>query len=312
MTPSIGWIGCGVMGSSMVRNLLAGGFPVSVFTRTPSKAQELIDAGAGSVSTAAELARQNDVVISMVGYPEDVEAVYFGDSGIFSIPQADSKCRLVIDMTTSTPTLAKKIAEVAAGREMMSLDAPVSGGDIGARDGTLSIMVGGAVNAFDQAGAIFDVLGQQAILQGAAGAGQHTKMVNQTIIASTMIGVCEGLVYARRAGLDTRKVLESVSGGAAGSWSLSHLAPRILDGDFQPGFFVEHFVKDIGIAISECDRMRIELAGLKLARRLYDEVVQSGGGRLGTQALHGAIEKLAAEESSISREENSDGSDGDR
>ncbi|MEE2883576.1 MAG: NAD(P)-dependent oxidoreductase [Planctomycetota bacterium] len=311
MPPTVGWIGCGVMGRSMVRNLLDGGFSVAVHTRTRSTAEALTEAGARWASSPAELAQQNDIVISMVGYPTDVEAVYFGETGVFSIPQHDSKCRLSIDMTTSTPLLAKKIADVATEREALSLDAPVSGGDVGARDGTLSIMVGGDAVAFEQARPIFDVLGKQAILHGTAGAGQHTKMVNQIIIASTMIGMCEGLVYAKRAGLDTSKVLESVSGGAAGSWSLSNLAPRILDGDLQPGFFVEHFVKDIGIAISECDRMRIELAGLKLARGLYDEVVRGGGGRLGTQALHGAIEKLAAEGCSDSREENSGVSDGD-
>lgn len=290
MAPSVGWIGCGVMGFSMARNLLAAGYQIGVHTRTPSRAKQLIEAGANWVASGTELAQLHEIVISMVGTPDDVETVYFGESGLFAASQEDSKCRIVIDMTTSTPSLARRIAEQASSRQMQALDAPVSGGDVGARDGTLSIMVGGAVEAFEIARPIFDVLGKQALLQGGAGAGQHTKMVNQTVIASTMIGMCEGLLYARRSGLDAQKVLESVSEGAAGSWSLSNLAPRILQGDFQPGFFVEHFVKDIGIALAECEQMGIELEGLKLAQRLYDEVLQAGGGRLGTQALYRAID----------------------
>lgn len=290
MPPTVGWIGCGVMGSSMVKNLLAEKYEVGLYTRTESKAQALLDSGARWFESPAQLAVHHDIVISMVGYPEDVESVYLGDTGILSKPSGDRRCTCVIDMTTSQPALACKIAEVASRQGIASLDAPVSGGDVGARDGTLSIMVGGDPEAFARAQPIFGVLGKQALLQGGPGAGQHAKMVNQIIIASTMIGMCEGLLYARRSGLEAQKVLESVSEGAAGSWSLSNLAPRILQGDFQPGFFVEHFVKDIGIALAECEQMGIELEGLKLARRLYDEVLQAGGGRLGTQALYRAID----------------------
>ena len=293
MLPRIGWIGCGVMGTSMVKNLLSAGYPVGVFTRTRSRASELLEAGCHWFEGPAQLARESDVVISMVGYPSDVEEVYLGEAGVYSAVAEDGGCRMIIDMTTSTPSLAVTLAEKAQTASIMALDAPVSGGDIGARDGTLSIMVGGSEQAFDEASPIFDVMGKQAILQGGAGAGQHTKMVNQTIIASTMIGVCEGRVYARRSGLDRERVLESVGGGAAGSWSLSNLAPRILEGDLGPGFFVEHFVKDMGIALQECDRMGISLPGLELARRLYQQVVDDGGARLGTQALYRAIDKIS-------------------
>ncbi|MEE2857139.1 MAG: NAD(P)-dependent oxidoreductase [Planctomycetota bacterium] len=293
MPPTVGWIGCGVMGSSMVRNLLAEEYEVGLYSRTESKAQPLLESGARWFESPAQLAVHHDIVISMVGYPEDVESVYLGESGVLSIPPGDRRCTCVIDMTTSQPTLACKIAEVASRQGIASLDAPVSGGDVGARDGTLTIMVGGDASAFARVQPIFDVLGKQALLQGGPGAGQHAKMVNQIIIASTMIGVCEGLVYAGRSGLDRGMVLESVSGGAAGSWSLTHLAPRMLKDDMDPGFFVEHFIKDMGIAIEECDRMGIDLQGLSLARRLYQRVIDDGGARLGTQALFAAIEKLA-------------------
>ncbi|MDE0961414.1 MAG: NAD(P)-dependent oxidoreductase [Planctomycetota bacterium] len=297
MTPSVGWIGCGVMGSSMVKNLLSGGYSVGLFSRTRSKAQSLIDLGARWAASPMHLAMENEIVISMVGYPADVEMIYLGDQGVFSPSAELCRCRTAIDMTTSTPSLAVQLSKAAQNLGIAVLDAPVSGGDVGARDGTLSIMVGGDQDAYDQVRPIFDLLGKQSILQGGHGAGQHTKMVNQTIIASTMIGICEGLVYARQSGLDPNRVLKSVSGGAAGSWSLTHLAPRILRGDLDPGFYVEHFVKDMGMALDECDRMGIELRGLQLARQLYEEVVQSGGAKLGTQALHGAIESLAKRKS---------------
>ncbi|HIG06101.1 MAG TPA: NAD(P)-dependent oxidoreductase [Planctomycetes bacterium] len=293
MPPTVGWIGCGVMGKSMVKNLLRGGYSVGLYSRTRSAAQSLIDLGAGWYSSPMALAMEHEIIISMVGYPADVEMVYLGEKGVFSTSPDELQCHTAIDMTTSTPSLAVQLAEAAAALGIEVLDAPVSGGDVGAREGTLSIMVGGDPVALDRVSPIFQILGKPAILQGGHGAGQHTKMVNQIIIASTMIGICEGLVYARQSGLDPSRVLESVSGGAAGSWSLTHLAPRILAGDFEPGFYVEHFVKDLEIALAECDRMGIELRGLALARQLYQEVVQSGGARLGTQALHGAIENLA-------------------
>jgi len=289
----IGWIGTGVMGQSMAARLLAGGFDVAVHTRTRDKAQPLLDRGARWLDSVADAAGE-DAVVSMVGYPADVEEVLLSERGVIAAIDDGSPCRLIIDMTTSTPSLAVEIAEAAAARGVMALDAPVSGGDVGARDGTLSIMVGGDSAALAAAVPIFDLLGKQALLQGGPGAGQHTKMVNQTLIASAIIGVCEGLLYARRAGLDCEQVLASVAGGAAGSWSLSNLGPRILCGDFDPGFFVEHFVKDMEIALEEARRMELELPGLTLARSLYGEVIRRGGARLGTQALYGAIEAIAS------------------
>lgn len=289
----IAWIGTGVMGQSMVGRLLDGGFDVAIHTRTREKAKGLLERGARWLDSVAEAAGE-EVVISMVGYPADVQEVLLSESGVIAATGDGCACELVIDMTTSTPQLAIEIASAAAARGVMALDAPVSGGDVGARDGTLSIMVGGEAAALEAARPIFDLLGKQALLQGGPGAGQHTKMVNQTLIASAMIGVCEGLLYARRAGLDCEQVLASVAGGAAGSWSLSNLGPRILRGDFEPGFFVEHFVKDMEIALEEARRMNLELPGLTLARRLYGELIERGGARQGTQALYGAIEAIAS------------------
>ncbi|MCA8962729.1 MAG: NAD(P)-dependent oxidoreductase, partial [Planctomycetes bacterium] len=230
-----------------------------------------------------------DLVVTMVGYPRDVEEVYLGERGLLSAEQPAS---LAIDFTTSSPDLARRIAEQALGRGVSVLDAPVSGGDVGARNGTLSVMVGGDPAEFERAAPVFEPLAKTVMHQGPAGSGQHTKMVNQTLIATNMIGVCEALLYARRAGLDPRRVLRSVATGAAGSWSLDNLAPRILDGDFAPGFFVEHFIKDMGIALSEAERMHLALPGLALAKQLYEAVRAQGHGRAGTQALWLALERL--------------------
>ncbi|MGG6438676.1 NAD(P)-dependent oxidoreductase [Saccharococcus caldoxylosilyticus] len=280
---AIGFIGLGVMGKSMARHLLKAGYPLLVYTRTKEKANDLIEEGAVWKETVAELAKEADVVITMVGYPQDVEEVYFGDEGILANAKEGT---YVIDMTTSTPTLAKKIYQEAKKRNIYALDAPVSGGDIGARQGTLTIMVGGDEEVFSACKPILERLGTNIILHGKAGAGQHTKMCNQIAIASNMIGVCEALAYAKRSGLDPFKVLESISQGAAGSWSLSNLAPRMLSGDFKPGFYVKHFIKDMKIALEEAEKMNLQLPGLELAKSMYEELAKAGEENSGTQALY--------------------------
>jgi 3-hydroxyisobutyrate dehydrogenase len=280
---TIGFIGLGVMGKSMAHHLLKAGYPLLVYTRTKEKANDLIEEGAVWKGTVAELAKESDVVITMVGYPQDVEEIYFGEKGILANAKEGT---YVIDMTTSTPTLAKKIYEAAKARNIYALDAPVSGGDIGARQGTLTIMVGGDEEVFSACKPILERLGTNIILQGKAGAGQHTKMCNQIAIASNMIGVCEALAYAKRSGLDPFKVLESISQGAAGSWSLSNLAPRMLSGDFKPGFYVKHFIKDMKIALEEAEKMNLQLPGLALAKSMYEELAKAGEENSGTQALY--------------------------
>lgn len=282
MKEKIGFIGIGVMGKSMVRNLMKEGFPVVIYTRTKEKAAELVDEGAEWKNSPKDAAEWADVIITMVGYPHDVEHVYFGNDGVFS---GVSKGKTVIDMTTSTPTLAKQIFQEANKLEIAALDAPVSGGDIGAKNGTLSIMVGGTEQAFNKVQPILSALGNNIVFQGEAGAGQHTKMCNQIAIASNMIGVTEALVYARKAGLNPEKMLTSISTGAAGSWSLSNLIPRVLKEDYSPGFFIKHFMKDMGIALDEARNMELELPGLELAERMYRTLAEMGEENSGTQAL---------------------------
>lgn len=282
MMEKIGFVGTGVMGASMAGHLLDAGYEVFVYTRTKTKAEGLLSKGAHWEETPAELASKVDVLISMVGYPQDVEALYLGENGILENLAAGS---VAVDMTTSSPALAQKMAEVATQKEIGMLDAPVSGGDIGAKNGTLAIMVGGAVETFLQVKPIFEILGSSVVLQGTAGAGQHTKMVNQIAIASNMIGVTEAIIYAETAGLNPSRVLESISGGAAGSWSLSNLIPRVLKDDFSPGFFIKHFIKDMGIAITEAKQMRLELPGLLLAEKMYQTLAERGLSEEGTQAL---------------------------
>ncbi|HHP9972927.1 TPA: NAD(P)-dependent oxidoreductase, partial [Listeria monocytogenes] len=255
----IGFVGTGVMGSSMAGHLLEAGYEVLVYTRTKTKAEDLLDKGALWVETPGELANKVDILISMVGYPKDVEELYLGENGFLENLAVGT---VAIDMTTSSPALAKKMAEFGREKGIGVLDAPVSGGDIGAKNGTLSIMVGGSEDVFLKVKPIFDILGSSVILQGDAGAGQHTKMVNQIAIASNMIGVTEAIIYAEAAGLNPSRVLDSISGGAAGSWSLANLIPRVLKDDFSPGFFIKHFIKDMGIAISEAKQMGLELPGL--------------------------------------------------
>ncbi len=286
----IGWIGTGVMGASMAGRLINAGYALTVFNRTRVRAQPLLDRGAQWADSPAAAAERADVVATIVGYPRDVEEVILGEAGVLAASQPP---RIIIDFTTSSPDLARRIAREAAARGIAALDAPVSGGDIGARNGTLSIMVGGDAAALDSIRPILAHLGQKITHQGPPGSGQHTKMVNQILIATMMIGVCEGLLYAHRAGLDPLKVIEAVGSGAAGSWSINNLGPRIVRRDFAPGFYVEHFLKDMGIALAEARRMNLALPGLALAEQLYRAVEAHGHGRSGTQALMIALERLS-------------------
>ena len=279
---TISFIGTGVMGRSMAGHLLNAGYPIQVYNRTKSKADDLVSSGATWCNTPGEAAKGADIIITIVGFPKDVEEVYLAEGGILANAGAGS---LLIDMTTSSPSLAKKIAAAAEGKGIGSLDAPVSGGDLGAREARLSIMVGGSENDFNRALPIFEVIGKNIQLQGEASAGQLTKMSNQIAIAAGMLGITEAMAYAKKSGLDPFHVLKSIETGAAGSWSLSNLSPRALKGDFAPGFFVKHFIKDMGIAIESADEMGLELPGLKLAKTLYDKLAAQGGEDDGTQSL---------------------------
>lgn len=285
----IGWIGTGVMGRSMAARLMDAGHHLRIFTRTRSKARELLDRGAEWAETPAQAAEGTDAAFSIVGYPDDVEAVHLGDAGTLA---AADRPPIIVDMTTSRPSLAEAIAARAAELGVKSVDAPVSGGDVGARNGTLSIMVGGEEAAVAAIRPLFELMGRTIVRQGGPGAGQHTKMVNQILIASTMMGACEGLLYADRAGLNAETVIQSVGSGAAGSWTINELGPRMLKRDFEPGFFVEHFIKDLGIALEEAARMHLALPGLALARQLYESVRAIGHERKGTQALLLALERM--------------------
>ncbi|RBW71359.1 NAD(P)-dependent oxidoreductase [Bacillus taeanensis] len=279
---TISFIGIGVMGKSMVRNLMKKGYHVIVYTRTKEKAEEVIKEGAEWAETAAGAAKKANVIITMVGYPKDVEEVYFNKNGI--IENAKNGTYL-IDMTTSKPSLAKKIYEKAKEKGLHAFDAPVSGGDIGAKEGRLTIMVGGDEEAFEDVKPVLEVMGENIVLQGGASSGQHTKMCNQIAIASNMIGVCEAIVYAEKAGLDPRMVLKSIEFGAAGSWSLSNLAPRMLNEDFSPGFYVKHFIKDMTIALEAAKEMDLMTPGLELSKSLYEKLAETGEENSGTQAL---------------------------
>jgi 3-hydroxyisobutyrate dehydrogenase len=286
----VGWIGTGVMGRSMCGHLIAAGYKVTVFNRTKSKASELINKGATWADSPREVAAASDVVISIVGYPKDVRQVLLGDEGALG---GSKPGNIIVDMTTSEPSLAVEIAERSAKRDVTSIDAPVSGGDVGARNATLSIMIGGDAKTVAALEPIWKTMGSKWVHQGAAGAGQHTKMVNQVLIATTMIGVCEALLYGYRAGLNLEKVLESVASGAAGSWSLSNYGPRIMAGNFEPGFFVEHFIKDMGIALAEARRMNLSLPGLALAEQLYQAVAAQGYAQKGTHSLMLALAQMS-------------------
>ena len=277
----ISFIGTGVMGSSMARHLKNAGFDVSVYNRTKAKAQPLIEEGMKWCDTPAEAAKDADVVISIVGYPKDVEEVFLGDKGILSTKEGG----IVIDMTTSSPALAKKIYEAAKAKGVSSLDAPVSGGDLGAKNGTLAIMVGGDEDAFNAVKPVFEAMGKTINFFGPAGSGQYTKMANQIAIASGMLGVAEALFYAKKMGLDPQKVLETIETGAAGSWSLSNLGRRMLKEDYAPGFYIKHFLKDMRIAIESAEEAGLELPGLLKTKELYDILSQKGMDDNGTQAI---------------------------
>jgi len=286
----IGWIGTGVMGRSMCGHLINAGFSATVYNRTRQKAAKLLAAGARWADGPKAVAEASDVVFAIVGYPADVRSVFLGEGGVLA------GCRpgnVVVDMTTSEPSLAVEIAAAAARISVHSIDAPVSGGDVGAREARLSIMLGGDQEAVEALQPCWQAMGKTIVHQGGPGSGQHTKMVNQILIATGMIGVCEGLLYAYKAGLDLETVMQSVASGAAGSWSLSNLGPRIIAGNFDPGFFVEHFIKDMGIALEESKRTGLSMPGLALAHQLYLALKAQGHARDGTHALHLALAAMS-------------------
>ena len=289
-TTKIGWIGTGVMGASMCGHLMDQGFEATVYTRSKEKAQGLLDKGAQWVDSPKAVAENSDVIFAIVGFPADVRAVFLGEDGALA---GSKEGNILVDMTTSEPSLAVEIYNAAKTQGVQSVDAPVSGGDVGAKNGTLSIMIGGDQDVVDALQPMWDAMGQTIVHQGDAGAGQHTKMVNQTLIATNMIGVCEALLYGYKAGLDLPTVMQSVASGAAGSWSLSNLGPRIIDKNFDPGFFVEHFIKDMGIAIDEANKMGLCLPGLALSKQLYEGLKSQGHGRDGTHALQLALNRLS-------------------
>lgn len=279
----IGFIGTGVMGASMAMNLIMGGYDLAVYNRTKEKAMRLLVSGAVWKGSVKEIAEWADAVITIVGYPSDVEKVYFGEGGLINNMR---KGGYLIDMTTSKPSLAGKIYEEAKAKGINALDAPVSGGDVGARNATLTIMVGGDGEAFEKIKPVFEKMGKSVSLMGGAGAGQHTKMCNQIAVAANIVGVCESLAYAKKAGLDPEKVLACISGGAANSWQLTGNGPKMLNGDFQPGFYIKHFVKDIGIALEEAETLGLSANVLSMAKSLYGRMIEQGDGDLGTQALY--------------------------
>ena len=278
----IGWIGTGVMGASMVSHLIDAGFQATVYSRTSDKAEPVLAKGAEWADSPKAVAEASDVIFAIVGFPSDVREVMLGEDGALA---GSKPGNVLVDMTTSEPSLAIEIHEAARAQDVHSVDAPVSGGDVGAKNGTLSIMIGGDDEVVQALQPCWDAMGGTIVHQGGAGAGQHTKMVNQILIATNMIGVCEALLYGQKAGLDLPTVLESVGGGAAASWSLSNLGPRIMDNNFDPGFFVEHFIKDMGIALSEGKTLGLSLPGLALSHQLYLALQAQGHGRDGTHAL---------------------------
>ncbi len=288
----IGFIGLGVMGHSMCSRLIKENLPLSIYSRTKSKAEDLIKEGAIWKESAKEVAESSDIVFTIVGFPKDVEETYLGENGLL---RGAKKNSILIDMTTTKPSLEKRIHSACQEKKILFLDAPVSGGDTGARSGTLSIMVGGDKEAFERALPYFEILGKSISYQGPAGSGQHTKMANQIVIAGTMAGMSEALIYAKKAGLDLEKMVATISKGAAGCWSLDNLAPRVLKGDFKPGFMVEHFVKDMTIAQEEGDLMGISLPSLSLTKELYKALSAKGRSKDGTQALYRLYEELSGE-----------------
>ncbi len=290
MGTRIGWIGTGVMGSSMCGHLLTAGYRVTIHSRTRSKAQPLLDRGAQWAKGPRAVAAESDVLFTMVGFPQDVRTVYFDETGILAGTRAGM---ILIDMTTTQPALSREIAVAATAKGLAAIDAPVSGGDIGAKNAALSIMIGGDTTSVQAVMLLFELLGKKIVHQGGPGTGQQAKLCNQIVIAGTMVGVCESLLYGYKAGLDLNRMLESIRGGAAACWTLDNLAPRILQRNFDPGFFVEHFIKDMGLALEEAKRMGLVLPGLTLVHQLYQTVQSLGHGRSGTHALILALEDLS-------------------
>jgi 3-hydroxyisobutyrate dehydrogenase len=281
-TQRIGWIGTGVMGLSMGGHLLAAGHQLTVYNRTRDKTLPLLEKGAVWADTPKAVARQSDTIFSMVGFPDDVREVILGDEGVLAGARPKT---VVVDMTTSSPDLARTISLACAKKEVSVLDAPVSGGDVGAREATLAIMVGGERSVFEAVRPLFEIMGKTIALMGGPGAGQHTKMTNQILIAGTMLGVVESLLYAEQAGMDAHRVIDIIGKGAASSWSINNLGRRIADRDFNPGFYIKHFVKDMGIALDEARRMRLSLPGLALVHQFYVAAMAMGWENLGTQGL---------------------------
>lgn len=286
----LGWIGTGVMGTSMAGHLLAAGYAVTVYNRTKAKTEPLAAKGAKVADSPKAVAEASDVVFAIVGFPRDVREVFLGKDGVLAGSRPGT---ILVDMTTSEPSLAVEIFEAAKAKGVYAVDAPVSGGDVGAKNAALSIMIGGDEPVVEALGPCFEAMGKTIVRQGGPGAGQHTKMVNQILIATGMIGVCEALLYGYKAGLDLETVLKSVSTGAAGSWSLTNYVPRMMANNFDPGFFVEHFIKDMGIALAEAKRMNLSMPGLALAEQLYVSLKANGHGRKGIQALLLALGEMS-------------------
>jgi 3-hydroxyisobutyrate dehydrogenase len=286
----IGWVGTGVMGRWMCQHAIQKGYAATVYNRSREKAQPLLDLGAAFADSPRAIAERSDIVFAIVGFPKDVREVFLGPDGALTGSKPGT---ILVDMTTSDPSLAKEVYQAAKAKGVHALDAPVSGGDVGAKNAALSIMIGGDKEVVDAVGPVFEAMGKTIVHQGPAGAGQHTKMVNQILISSTMVAMCEGLLYAYKAGLDLETVLKSVSVGAAGSKSLDIYGPRLLARNFEPGFYVEHFIKDMGIALAEAERMNLSLPGLALTKQLYEAVRAQGYGRKGTQALLLALEQIS-------------------
>ncbi len=285
----IGWIGTGVMGNAMCGHLIDAGHQLSIFNRTRDKAANLMTRGARWYDTPADVARHSDTVFTIVGYPQDVEQVYLGDQGILAAAGAGAT---IVDMTTSSPDLAVRIYQAAAERDVSALDAPVSGGDIGAREATLAIMIGGDKPRFETIRPLFENMGRIISYMGPAGSGQHTKMCNQILVAGNMIGMVESMLYAHRSGMDQKAVIDVIGKGAASSWAVNNIGPRIVQNDFAPGFFIKHFVKDMGIALDECRRMNLTLPGLALVNQFYIAAMAHGESDLGTQGLYRVLARL--------------------
>ena len=289
---TVGWVGTGVMGASMVSHLHQAGYPCVVSNRTKQKAEPLLEQGMQWVNSPGEVAAQSDVIFTIVGFPSDVREVYLSQGGILDSAKTGS---ILVDMTTTEPSLAVEIYQAAKEKGISSIDAPVSGGDVGAKNAALSIMVGGDQDKVNDIMPLFELMGKNIVYQGGPGAGQHTKMCNQICISGTMIGVCESLLYGQKAGLHLTTMLSSISGGAAGCWTLDNLAPRIVNRNFDPGFYVEHFIKDMGIALKESEAMGLSLPGLALVKQMYLAVQAQGHGKMGTHALTLALEKMNSE-----------------